>query len=611
MAGALFALLTAAAAYAGYLLMFTGFNAYDDEGFMLESLRSFAGGKSLYDQIGLQYGPFYFEIFGALAKAGVSFDLDSGRLVTLGVWLATALLTGIAVFVFTRNVGLGLAAQLAGFLVGTVFTNEPMHPSGLATLLVVGVEATAMIAISRGSGRWPFALTGALVAAVVLTKINLGVFAIVAVGFACVVAIGPLARNLPLRLLCAAGLGVLPFLLMKSSLDQPWVQRFAIAASLGGLGLAVATAGTRPDADRRVSDIAWLCAGGLVTAVAALAGGLATGSSPAGLFSGILLDPLQQPNAFVQQLDFRPRALELAIPWAVLGLGAACAWTAYRLRDGRPRPGLEGVLRVGAGLATWAALLGTAGAAVTDSVARLDNPLLLPLAVAWVVATPRASRDGYEGPGFVRVLLAGMAIVEALQAYPVAGSQRLFAEMAMVPVGAVAMSDGVAQLGLARAPLQVATALLFFAMAASWLPQAWQARADYETAVPLGLAGATRVRVPAAQASILQDVTAALHAGCDTYISVPGMDSFYVFAELPPPSPPTRWIWLIDDVRLENAVVAAGDRVPRLCVIRDQQLIDFWTSGHGLPNGPIDTYVGGGFVPAENIGPYEILVRAS
>ena len=610
-AGLLFALLTSATAYVGYLLMFTGVNPADDEGFMLESLRSFVGGQSLYDQIGLQYGPFYFETFGALGKAGVSFDLDSGRLITLGVWLATALLAGIAVFSFTRNLGLGLAAQLTSFVVGTGFIYEPMHPSGLATLLVVGIEATAMVAISRGSARRPFALMGALAGGILLTKINLGVFAVVAVGFACIVTIQPLDRNRPLRWLGAAGLGVLPYLLMKSSLDLAWVQIYAIAASFGGLALAVATARTGPDADRRGSDMAWLIAGGVAVTAVVLVAALATGSSPTGLLHGIVLDPLQQPNAFSQHLDFRPRAMALAIPWAVLGLGAASAWTAYRLRSGCPLPAVEGAVRGGAGIVIWAALLGTVGIPLVDLVVRLDNPFLLPLAAAWVIAAPRAGRDGYQGPGFVRVVVAAIAIVEALQAYPVAGSQRLFAEVAMVPVGAIAIADGVAQLGLVRLRLQVATALLFVAMAASWLPQAWHARTGYEAAVPLGLPGASRVRVPAAEASLLQDVTATLRENCDTYISIPGMDSFYIFAGLPPPSPPTRWIWLIDDARLENAVVAASDHVTRLCVITDQQLIVFWTSGHPLPNGPIDQYVARGFVTTTKVGPYEILVRSS
>ena len=113
--GAIFAATTAVAAYLGYLWMFTGFAAYDDEGFMLGALRAFMSGQALYDKIDIQYGPFYFEFFGLLGALGVPFDHDSGRLVTLAVWLAIALLAGVAVFVFTRNLALGLCTQLITF----------------------------------------------------------------------------------------------------------------------------------------------------------------------------------------------------------------------------------------------------------------------------------------------------------------------------------------------------------------------------------------------------------------------------------------------------------------------------------------------------------------
>src|SRR5260370_17638660 len=105
--------------------MFTGFTGYDDEGAMLVSLRSFISGHALYDQVVLQYGPFYFEVFRLLGTLGVSFDNDSGRLVTLAVWLGIALLAGVAVFAFTRNLGLGLTPSLL------TFTPPPLTPTPL------------------------------------------------------------------------------------------------------------------------------------------------------------------------------------------------------------------------------------------------------------------------------------------------------------------------------------------------------------------------------------------------------------------------------------------------------------------------------------------------
>jgi hypothetical protein len=168
--GAMFAAATAVAGYIGYLLMFTGFRSYDDEGFMLISLRSFISGHALYDQIVVQYGLFYYELFGLLGLLGVSFDNDSGRLVTLAVWLAIALAAGVGVFAFTRNLALGLCTHLITFASAVSLTNEPMHPGGLVLLLVLGITAIALISAGRWSGRWPFFVMGALASAAILTK---------------------------------------------------------------------------------------------------------------------------------------------------------------------------------------------------------------------------------------------------------------------------------------------------------------------------------------------------------------------------------------------------------------------------------------------------------
>jgi hypothetical protein len=121
LAAATFAAVTAVMAYLGYLWMFTGFASYDDEGFMLVTLRSFISGQALYDKIVVQYGPFYFEVFGVLGRLGVPFDNDSGRLVTLAVWLTIALLSAIAVFLFTRSLALGLGTQLITFATAVTY----------------------------------------------------------------------------------------------------------------------------------------------------------------------------------------------------------------------------------------------------------------------------------------------------------------------------------------------------------------------------------------------------------------------------------------------------------------------------------------------------------
>src|SRR6266436_2568487 len=72
-------------------LLRSRFMWYDDEGFMLMTLREYLEGRPLYTGIYTEYGPFYYVVIGGLlsvARWPVSHDV--GRWLTLGCWLATA-----------------------------------------------------------------------------------------------------------------------------------------------------------------------------------------------------------------------------------------------------------------------------------------------------------------------------------------------------------------------------------------------------------------------------------------------------------------------------------------------------------------------------------------
>lgn len=606
----MFAAATALTAYIGYLLMFTGFTAYDDEGYMLVALRSFMSGQALYDKVVIQYGPFYFEFFGLLGALGVSFDLDSGRIVTLAVWLSMSLLIGVAVYAFTRNLALGLSTQLITFTTAMTLTGEPMHPGGLVCLLILGIASVALISAGRWSGAWPFAVMGALASAAILTKINVGAFAAISIAFACVLTFPALTRNWPIRLVAAAVFVVVPFALMRGDLDQGWVQRYALHVGLSALALVVATSMSRPDPTRSLSLLGWLLVGGAVLAVVVLAVALITGSSPNGLLNGIILNPLRQARAFETALPLPASTLA----WDAVGLGGALLWTLYRLVAPRPELAIEGGIRVLVGLLISFTLLGSIHVPGLVQLNSLNHPLLLPVALAWVVAAPRGTPGGYAKLDFARSLLAALAILQSLHAFPVAGSQQAFAALPLVPVGAVCIYDGLAQLGLTRVRFQLATSLLFVTLVVSWLPPAWQqSRSAYAAAVSLGLPGASRVHVPADQAVTLRQVTQSLRDNCDTFISVPGFDSFYIFGQVQPPSGMnlTRWIWLTNDVRQQQNVIRASNRINRLCVVENDILFNFWSQGRDVLNGPLLDYIRAGFVPAYSFDHYSILVRRS
>ena len=234
----------------------------------------------------------------------------------------------------------------------------------------------------------------------------------------------------------------------------------------------------------------------------------------------------------------------------------------------------------------------------------------MPLALAWVVAAPRGGPGGFAKLDFARAVLPALAILQSLHAFPGSGSQVLWAALTLVPVGAISIADGLAQLGLARVRLQLAAALVFLTIVVSWLPPTWrERRSTYNSSVALDLPGATRIRVPADQAALLRQVTQSIRENCDTFISIPGLDSFYIFGQLQPPSPlPTRYMWLIDDFPHERALVEASKRINRLCVVENDFLIASWSHGRHI-DGPLATYIQEGFMPAYTFEHYSILIR--
>ena len=67
---------TCVCVWASRFAAFNGFQPYDDEGYILLSLREYARGGVLYDEVYSQYGPAYFELvtstFAVLTSTGCS-----------------------------------------------------------------------------------------------------------------------------------------------------------------------------------------------------------------------------------------------------------------------------------------------------------------------------------------------------------------------------------------------------------------------------------------------------------------------------------------------------------------------------------------------------------
>jgi hypothetical protein len=615
-AGALaFAAVTAVTYLIAHPRMFFGFMNYDDEGYMLTALNAFVKHGDLYDRVFTQYGPFYYEAWGGLFSAfGIPVTHDGGRAVTLVAWIVSSLALGLATMRITGSVLLGLATQMLVFAALGVLTNEPMHPGGLICLLLAAIVVVSCFVRDRVSP-YAMAVLGGTVAALILVKINVGVFVLAALMLACVVSYPALPGRRWLRPLVEAGFVALPVVLMLGKFDEFWPRRYALHVAAAAFAVVIVLR-ARDRESRSSEELGWLLGGFAAVAAVSCLAIVAAGTSLDGLVDGVLRQPLRQADAFTIQMTLSKRLYALDL----LALaGAGSYWYVSRRRQGEPAPAwlaLTSLFSIGVGLSM---ALSVGGKSLPFDIGTMPGYQLSMLAFCWValIAPPSIRRSGASFP---LLLLPLLAVLQALHAYPVAGSQTLWSAFLLIPVGAVCVGNGVRGLAAAlpegaerRALAACAAAgvvvLGWFVVNATLREPLRDSRAAYDGAVPLDLPGAESVRVGQPDAELYGQITAAIDANCPALVMLPGMDSFYVWAEQEPPTgyTATGWPTLFDDAH-QRQVIADTSGIEGLCLLRNTPLAAGWGGGV-VPPGPLVSYLDRGFEPVARFGDYELLQR--
>jgi hypothetical protein len=457
------------------------------------------------------------------------------------------------------------------------------------------------------------ALVGALLASLVLTKVNVGGYAVLAVVFAAALAWEPLRSRRWLRLAAIAVLLLLPFLIMYPDLREEWVRELAVLELFALAAIAIAAHTARPLA--RESDQSlrrWLLAAvaGAIAAGAAVLGILLlTGTTPAEGFDGIVTQGLKLRGAFMIALT-SPRA-------AVAGgiLAVACAGLVIWLQGGRPRTSIyPGALRVAAGLTIWFTVWAPL------SLNPTGNPIVLPMALAWVAACAPAGSEEAPFARFARIFLPLFAVSQTLEVYPVAGSQIRISSVAFVAVGAICISDGTRQLrawgaanGWEGPRLQALSSAAFAAVALlafySVISSAKSDLVAYRERPALPYAGADLLHLAPSEGQELVQLVDLLHENhCTTFIGFPNVDSLYLFSGIEPPKPNSPGAWpILLPLDQQQRVVDQMKASPRPCAIRNDGLADTsWL--HGTPpdeSDPLIGYIFNDFETVATVGEFE------
>jgi hypothetical protein len=613
-----YAAIAIAAALAAYYAIFINFALYDDEGTLLVTVQAFAHGDVLYRDIYSPYGPFYYELFGGLfALTGKAVTTDASRSIVIVLWVATSLLYGVSVQRLSGRLALGAAAMIAAFAPLVVLANEPMHPQGLCVLLLGGITLLAVSASERNPARWG-AFAGALAAALALTKLNLGAYAVAAAVLAAVLTLEPLRSRSWVRWPIVVAVVAMPLLLAARDLGQESVRNLIVVEVLALAAIVVA--GWRLGERAREQGLArWLIGAAIgfaLASVAIMVAILLNGSSLADIYDGMVTEAVR-----VREVNPTPFPMSPAvIDWAIASL--AVAFLAVRLR--RPQPGppsaWSGGLRILAGATIWLTIMRIAPIALNPSA---QNQISLPVVLAWVAVLPPAGATESQFKRFLRIFLPALAVAQALQVYPVAGSQMGIAALTFVPVGGLCIADGLAVLrewsaargrdGLERFGVIAAVALLAFAAdlgVNAIIRPGINSFDNYRHATALPFPGATAMRLPEDQVQAYEAMVNALHEhGCTDFIGYPNIDSMYLWSGIEPPPPDAPGVWLEAlDSEKQQRIVNELRASKKPCAIRSEQRAALWLSGREVKQRPLVRYIFSDFKPVETVGEFEFLV---
>jgi hypothetical protein len=553
---------------------------HDDEGYVLLSLKHYLDGDRLYTQTFTQYGPFYYLVVGGIFRLfHLPVDLDYGRLVLGIFWLLSSAVAAYFVFRLSKSSIMAGAAALASTFLAYVLTFEPNHPQELIFPILM-----LSCCVSLAPGAAGMAVLGALGTALLFTKINVGVFFLVALfqALVCVLPAGRL-RRAGIVLACAYA-AAFPFLVMRRDVAT-WAGGYCFVATLCGLSTVIFGLMCGPRESRAKRMMLYGALGGVAAGAVILAVTMWQGVSLSVLLRGVVLDPLKRSALF--------EVPDPVTGWEGVGaflITAAIAGLYWLRRYPRIYTDLVSVVRCFGGL--WAIVVLYATFQIhPELVAALPLILLPPSKGEWKF------RDY-----FPRLFLAVLSATQFLQPYPVAGSQVSISAASLLLWAFVCFYDGAQGMadlvqrrtgGFAAGLTlrSILTSLLFI-----WLTLAmlyggiWRGRF---TAPASALRGAHHLHLPKKQEDLYVPVAEEIRANCDVLFTMPGMGSFNFWSGIPTPNGFNLTAWMTEFTpQQEYPILKIIQNDSRSCVLYNAAMVSAWgATPEDVENSPLGKFI--------------------
>jgi len=583
-----------------YLLVNTTFMMYDDEGYLLISLRNYLAGLRLYDEVFSQYGPWpyvYHQFIAGLLHSPITHML--GRGLTVLHWVGCSLVGGVLALRLTGKHAAGWMATVAIFGLCWQMTSEPSHPGSLIALMVAlaawcasRIDGTARVAGVAAAG------LGVISALLVLTKVNVGLLLVAGIGCAALrYTAWPERWRRTAALAGSGGLVLLPWALMGRQLDREWVMTFTLQFSAAAALLLWVTPPSR--AGRFLSARWWwttVIAAGLTGALVCLIV-LLRGTSARALLDAVLINPIKLPARFVVEFKWVP---------AVWPVAAACWATAARAGWEIRRHGETTATTRWIVVALRFLALGWFAWHAQDWLTYFGIShfmvFCLPLLPVFVVPI-RPDSAPHRAGRLSLWIVALVALPQVLHAFPVAGSQMAWGTFLLLPLFVAGVAEAWECLAASAArggwwivPAGWAALLLVGLFQLGQLAQTGWTR--YHTSRPLDLPGAADIRIEGyfRQALRLLTLNAGIHA--DVLFSRQGMYSYNLWSGVPTPTAQnaTHWFWLLDEAH-QQEIIARLQATPRSAFIVSRALDDLLARLHVSMDSPLQSYLTSHYKP--------------
>ncbi len=608
---AVFGTITAWALATGYYQVFSIFAEYDDEGYLMMTVKQFTDGYVLYDQIYTQYGPSYY-IYKWFPHAVFNLPVTHNvtRLTTLLMWTLTALVGGLFAFRLTRSTLAAAAVYALTFLALFRTVYEPGHPQELCGLLVI--SSLFMLSGEKYGRSFDIRLAalGAILAFLCLAKVNVGFFLCLslAITFTTFTKASALQRLALIGLTSAAAF--LPFVLFRKHLFIGWLNLSVI--------VAVALISTLLTSLIRVDKPIFSLQHYLIISVSFFATALSIvlfvflkGTTPESLLNGVVLQHFRFGDNFYMAAPIQ----RLAIFWAVFALAIALAISYFAKKHLFETEIAEVIFKAGFGLTVIiASLLGYYNFIGSFILLSFATPFL------WLLLfepfNKSSEERSFSTADLPRTALVLVALLQTLQIYPIAGTQMSYATFSMIIIAVLCLSDVSRKSKILfpqtfgnvtlRKSFIIAAALGLFCVAAY---RTYANREIYKTQSPLNLAGADKLRLPEKDVATYTFLVENIKSNCDTFVSMPGINSLYFWAQIESPTTynSTAWMTLLGDEQ-QKSIVESLKTKRRVCAVYHPQLTQNGLRNRDLSDFPLSRYILNNLTARGEINQYQFMM---